>query len=181
MLKKATKMDRKFSFKTLSEYYDYLINKKKFQPNQILFIDSISYAKFGQQVLMVENPMIYIGSFLNDSVSIKKSDFLKDNQACIGRMKGEIENNLGMTNYPDSMVETKINLANYNFFFLHDKNKFSLLNSKKSLKVFLLYYYPLGTYYDKLYKEIEDACLKNIEKTELYIICVDPVYMLKKE
>lgn len=124
--------------------------------------------------------MIYFGSFLNDSTSLKKSSFLKDNQACIGRMKGEIENNLRITNYPDSIIETKINLAKYNFYYLHDKNKFSVRDSKKQLKVFLLYYYPFGTFYDKLYKEIENTCLKNIEKTELYIICVDPVYALKK-
>lgn len=75
ILKKSTKVNRPFSFISQSDYYDYLINKKGFPKEQILFLDSISYLRFGQAVLMVENPMIYIGSFLNDSISIKKRLF----------------------------------------------------------------------------------------------------------
>ena len=180
IIKKATKVNRKFSFTTQSDYYNYLINKKGFSPNQILFPDSISYVEFGQKALMTENPVIYLGSFLNDSVSIKKSDFLKDNQACIGRMKGEIEKNLKIITYPDSIVQANINLSKFSFYYLNDKKRFSISNSEKQLKIFLLYYYPFGTSYDKLYKEIEEAWLKNIAKTDLFIICVDPVYALKK-
>ena len=179
IIKQATKANRKFSFTTQADYYNYLVNKKGFSPNQILFPDSISYVEFGQKVLMKENPVIYFGSFLNDSVSIRKSDFLKDNQACIGRMNGEIENNLRITTYSDSIVQTIVNLSKFNFYYLKDKKIFSVSNSKKQLKVFLIYYYPFGTMYDKLYKEIEEACLKNIVKTDLFIICVDPVYALK--
>lgn len=123
--------------------------------------------------------MIYFASFLNDSVSIKKSSFLKDNQACIGRMKEEIENNLSLVLYADSLVESKINLSNFNFYYLQDKSKFGPVNNKKRLKIFLLYNYSFGTLYDKLYKEVEKTYLNNIEKMDLYIICVDPLYSLK--
>ena len=181
ILKNAIKVNRKFSFATQSDYYKYLVNKKEFSPNQILFPDSVSYIEFGQRVLMTENPVIYFGSFLNDSVSIKKSDFLKDNQGCVGRMNGEIERNLKTTSFSDTMVQTNINLAKFKFYYLNDKKRFSVSDSKKQLKIFLLYYYPYGTFYDKLYKEINEACLKNITKTDIYIICIDPVYTLKIE
>lgn len=181
ILKKSFKVNRKFSFNSKSEYYNYLINKKGFPKEKILFLDSISYINFGQKALMVENLMIYFGSFLNDSVSIKKSPFLKDNQACIGRMKSEIEKNLSMVVYADSAVELKMNLSKFNLCYLYDKSKFSTVNNKKRLKIFLIYYYSFGTYYDKLYKEIEEACLNNIEKTDLFIISVDPVYALKNQ
>lgn len=181
ILKKSFKVNRKFSFNSKSGYYNYLVNKKGFPKEQILFLDSISYINFGQKALMVENPMIYFGSFLNDSVSIKKSPFLKDNQACIGRMKSEIEKNLSMAVYADSAVELKMNLSEFNLCYLYDKSKFSTVNNKKRLKIFLIYYYSFGTFYDTLYKEIEEICLNNIEKTDLYIISVDPVYALKNQ
>lgn len=181
ILKKATKVNREFSFSTQSDYYNYLVNKRGFPKEQILFLDSGSYINFGKKVLIEESPMVYFGSFLNDSISLKKSNYLKNNQACIGRMKGEIEKNLSIVFYADSIIESKINLANFNFYFLNDKKKFGNVNNKKRIKIFLLYYYPFGTLYDKLYKEIEETYLNNIEKMDLYIICVDPVYALKSQ
>ncbi len=179
LIKKATKSGRKFSFNSKSDYYNYLIIKKEFSPNQIIFPDSSSYISFGQTVLMEEDIVIYLGSFLNDSVSLKKSPLLKDNQACIGRMNKEIAKNLSLTDYPDSIINTGINLSRYNFYYLEDHKKFTLSNTSNRLKIFLLYYYPFGIGYDKLYKEIQEACLKYKDKTELYIICIDPVYYLK--
>ena len=99
----------------------------------------------------------------------------------MGRMKGEIENNLSLVFYADSVVESKINLSKFNFYYLCNKRKFSMKNNEKQLNIFLLYYFPYGTAYDKLYNEIEEVYLNNINKTNLYIICVDPIYDLKDE
>lgn len=97
----------------------------------------------------------------------------------MGRMKSEIEKNIKITDYADSLIETKINLSKFNLYYLYDKRKFSMKNNEMQLNIFLLYYFPYGTAYDKLYNEKEEVYLNNIKKTNLYIVCVDPIYALK--
>ena len=126
---------------------------------------------------------------INHDVNIKDVDVMVlgqdfdslENYKKIDAKKGEIENNLSLLFYADSVVESKINLSKFNFYYLCNKRKFSMKNNEKQLNIFLLYYFPYGTAYDKLYNEIEEVYLNNINKTNLYIICVDPIYALKDE
>ena len=47
------------------------------------------------------------------------------------------------------------------------------------INLLLVYAYSLGTYYDELYRKIILLTKENETIADTYLICVDPVYLLK--
>ena len=178
-LKKIYKLDRQFSFKTRQDYIDFIQQPAVLDVNQVIYLDSASYVKFGIESLQQDSSMVYFGSFLNDSVCIKKSQLLKDKQSCYGRMLHDIENVISLKSYNDSLLSKKINLKKYNMYSLAGDKKIAFSTSPDKIKVILIYGYSLGTYYNKFYKEIRQTQKNNPDKINLYIITMDPVYRLK--
>jgi hypothetical protein len=120
---------------------------------------------------------VYYGSFVNDSTLIKKSVYLMDNEACMGRMDGEIKKNLVRRQYVDSFLVPNNNLRNFHFVNT-TLAPVKIDNSNRRLKVFLLYMYAQGTVYDYIYKEVYKTYNSTDKGFDLYIIMLDPVYSL---
>lgn len=170
---------RTFSFRSKQAYYDYL-KKKSFLPaGNILYPDSASYVKFTVEKIQQDSSLVYQGTYLNDSVYVKKSSFLQDNKSCSGRIQGEIETNISLDNYPDSILKKGTKMSSYNLYHLQNNQPFNVNSGSGKLKIYLLYAYGFGTYYDNFFKDVNEIQKKYAHKAELYFICLEPLYFLK--
>jgi hypothetical protein len=117
----------------------------------------------------------YYGSFINDSVEIKKSDFLEQNKVCMGRVLKEIETNSGEIN--DSLLVKNFQFKQYRLFNAKTGEQLNL-NSNNKLKVFLIYSYSFGNYFNSLYKDLAVFSKRNHNKLYIYVISLDPIETL---
>ncbi|MCP9753030.1 hypothetical protein EGI32_18925 [Ferruginibacter sp. HRS2-29] len=173
MAVKKYKLGRQFGDIKKEEYLRQISIENAVDPSLFLYPDSASYIPFGSS----SSINLYYGCFINDSVSIKKSDFLLDNQSCIGRINKEIENIIISRQIDSFAKDTGINLSRLNFLRLADDQKVKLVNGEKKLSIILIYMYAFGTYYKGLYKEITDVCKKYEQYCDLHIISMDPIYI----
>ncbi len=177
ILLKKFNANQKFNFKTKEAYVGYL-KANKFDTEMFIYPDSASYLRF---IGNTENATVYYNSFVSDSISIRKSDFLKDNESCTGRISVEIEKILAMQTLADTLIVLNKNICTNTFFYLNDNAAFKGVNKNKKLSIFLLHIYEAGTYYNKLYREIEKVQQENKKEVDLYIISLAPVYWLKNK
>lgn len=179
LLKRIYKIDKKFSFETRNEYLQYIRKNGNLDINQVGYMDSLSYLKFGFEGLQNDSTVIYFGSFINDSVSIKKSVHLTDNQACYSRMFAEIQNVLALKNYDDSLLKNNFNFLKYNIYSLAGNKRISFSGDNKKIRIVLLYSYSFGNYYNKFYNEVRQIQKENAGAVGLTIITMDPICYLK--
>ena len=177
ILLKKFNANQKFNFKTKEAYVEYL-KANKFDTEMFIYPDSASYLRF---IGNIESATVYYNSFVSDSISIKKSEFLKDNESCTGRISIEIEKILAMQPLVDTLLVLNTNISTNTFFYLNDNAAFKGVNTDKKLSIFLLHIYETGTYYNKLYREIEKVQQENKRDVDLYIISLAPVYWLKNK
>ena len=78
-----------------------------------IYPDSASYLRF---IGNIESATVYYNSFVSDSISIKKSEFLKDNESCTGRIGIEIEKILAMQPLVDTLLVLNTNISTNTFF-----------------------------------------------------------------
>ena len=170
------KIGRSFDFKSKSDFIDYLQNNQPFEEHQYLTIDSTSYFNVMSMLSSNNGNIIYIGCYLNDSLRLIDSKLLKLNSTCAGRIKNDILSNISLPFFPDSLIDKDYFLHNCQLNNLLNNSTFNINNNKKKIKIFLLYSYSAGTYYDKLYKDIFTIQKSNTTETELFIICTDPLF-----
>ena len=72
ILLKKFNANQKFNFKTKEAYVEYL-KANKFDTEMFIYPDSASYLRF---IGNIESATVYYNSFVSDSISIKKSEFL---------------------------------------------------------------------------------------------------------
>ena len=167
-----------FNFREKSDFINHLQSKKIFDLSQCLYLDSICYFKFVYNQL--NNPsVIVLGSFLNDSISIRQSQYYTTNSSCAGRIENEILNNLSLLSFPDSVLDKKSRLSDYNFKKLSTKEDFHLDAEANKVNIFVLYSYSYGNYYDKLYQNIQSLITHYSYTAKIFVVCTDPVYRLK--
>lgn len=119
------------------------------------------------------NPPIYIGTFINDSVMLKRSDFLKDNQSCMGRLEQEISQHLQLlqTNTP-AALDTMTLFNNIRLYQLSSgKQRSSLYTGKPTVVMF--YLDAIGTYYDDLFKDIRKVSQQFQGEVDFLFLCCD--------
>lgn len=171
-------MARKFEFGSKESYLRYLVREKGFPESAILFVDSASYQCFLKDVLIDDGSIAYLGIFLNDSLSIRKSDPLKNEESFTFQSVQGFLNNFNQSAKPESRLLKKIILSHYRFKFLN-LNAYAFPVSGNTVPVLiLLYSFSYGTYYDKLYREAKKILKKYKGKLELLIILTDEVYNL---
>lgn len=161
-----------FNFKNKNDFIIYLKKKNAFPLDKYLYVDSTCYSKFVFNQLKQNQSSLYLGTFLNDSISIKPSCLLKKNSSCAGRIENEIARTLSMKHFPDSMLESSLHLSDYRFRFLENGKLLDINQFNEKINILLLYSYGMGNYYDKFFQKIRN--LKNV-----FVVCVDPVYKLK--
>ena len=166
------KFNRKFDFKNREEYFNYLEAEKKFDISHMLYPDSSSVQKF-IKYLSDNKLTVYYGTLLNDSVELKKSPELQDNLSCMGRILTEITN--AGNSFTDSLY-IRSQFKDFSFRFINSQKKFEFYKTGETLKIFLLYSYMYGTYFDPFLKEMNKFASQNTGKATVYIVNLDYIY-----
>jgi hypothetical protein len=170
------KFNREFTFTNRTEYLSFLDRSYSLAPEQVVYLDSLSEQLFIMEVVQ-RNISEYYGSFINDSVEIKHSSFLEENTSCIGRVLTEIEANSGKIT--DSLLVKNKNFRQYKL--LNTKTDQQLaLNADKKIKVFLLYTYRMGNYFNGFYKDVAALSKGKKDQLSIYVISLDPIRRLPK-
>lgn len=173
MAQKKYHLGRNFGSIRQNEYFLQISKENNFDAAELLYLDSASYISFGQH----SSGSLYYGSYINDSVSIRKSVFLLENESCMGRMDKEIEKII-FSSRPDTLIKDTLNaLGKCNFLRLADDKKVELFNKDKKLTIVLVYFFAYGSYYKSLYEEIKEFKKKHENDCDVYVVSMDPVYM----
>ncbi len=171
---KKHKIGREFNFTDRNRYFSQISKENGIDVSYFLLLDSADYMKFGSSTTS-----IYYGCFINDSTQIKKTDWLMDNQSCMGRIGHEIEH-IMLSNRPDTIaLDSSVNLSNFGFYSAVDNKRIRIIHPDKKLTIVLVYFYSMGTYYRSLFKEILEAQQKFSSICNLYVVSMDPVCYLK--
>lgn len=179
IITKTYGINRKFRFKTRTEYIQYLTKKEKLDTSKIIYPDSISISIFLNDMTQ-RNSVEFYGAFLNDSLEIIKSDFLRENASCVGRIIKEVETiNKNFLHLSDTSI--KINHEFRNFKFKRVFGAYTNINDyKKPVKIFLIYSFAYGNLFDKFYKKMNELSLRYNNSLEIIIIDIDfPLYLKK--
>jgi len=171
-------MNKPFAFKQKTEFIKHINKKKLFKIKQVLFIDKASYTKFIEEKLVDDSTSFYVGTYLNDSTVVKRSQFLNGNTSCSRRIEDEIKQNLTKNNFNDADLKQVSKLSDYTLRYLSNNEVFDITADKKSSKIFITYTYAYGKWYDNLYKEINNLQQLNNQNTNVYLVCLDPIYNL---
>jgi hypothetical protein len=171
IIKSVYHVNREFKFTSRTDYLAFLNKSYSLTPGQVVYFDSVSERLFITDA-MQKSISEYYGSFINDSTEIKQSAFLEENASCIGRVLKEIEDNSGKID--DSLLVKNTVFRNYKL--LNAKTDQQLeVNADKKVKVFLLYSYRLGTYFNSFYKDVAALSKNNKDQLSIYVITVDPI------
>lgn len=174
-LAKKYRTNQPFTFTTKQAYLHYLQQEKHFEVNNVLYLDSVTYPLIFN--VISKGYPVYYGSFINDSIEIKKSAALMINEECVGRMSQEIRKNVAQKEGFDSSLRLSSNINR--FGLCHAINNHRLyINDNKRVKVFMLYGFAQGRIYDNLYKEVYQAYYETNRSFDLYIILIDRLYQL---
>ena len=180
MLIKKYSIGRSFEFNSRKAFYNYLIEEKLFDTATLIFPDSASMAPFIFYKVMPDSAVVYLGTYMNDSMQLLKSIGIQDNNSCKGRIQGEIEGHLQGNHFPDSLLQRTSSMAAFRFFSISNQQPFNIPSTKR-VRVYLLYSYQMGTYYHQFYKDLQAIGKKYAAKADMYVICLDPVFQLSYE
>lgn len=172
-------LENKFEYKDKKSFLVYLKNKNIFSESQYLYLDSSTYIKFIYEKVQQDSSAIYQGCYINDSVLINRSRFLNENTSCGSRIEKEIASNFLLKNFPDSILLKENKMSDYKIKYLINDAPFDINKNKKDITLFFLYSSVFGTYYDNLFKKINKLHLSLENSTQVYVICIDPIYHLK--
>lgn len=172
-------LENKFEYKDKKSFLVYLKNKNIFSESQYLYLDSSTYIKFIYEKVQQDSSAIYQGCYINDSVLINRSRFLNENTSCGSRIEKEIASNFLLKNFPDSILLKENKMSDYKIKYLINDAPFDINKNKKDVTLFFLYSSVFGTYYDNLFKKINKLHLSLENSTQVYVICIDPIYHLK--
>jgi hypothetical protein len=169
-------LNREFTFNSRTEYFNHLQKKYSFASSQVLYPDSSSQQAFLFEISQARL-MQYYGSFLNDSVELKKSERLSENLSCMGRILNEMELHFDKKNSGDVIANSTFRTKYFRIGA--DDSRFGFKEDNK-LKIFLLYSYAMGSYSDDFYKEISNWVRERKDKVEIFIISMDPIQTLPR-
>ena len=172
-------LENKFEYKDKKSFLVYLKNKNIFSESQYLYLDSSTYIKFIYEKVQQDSSSIYQGCYINDSLLINRSRFLNENTSCGSRIEKEIASNFLLKNFPDSILLKENKMSDYKIKYLINDAPFDINKNKKDITLFFLYSSVFGTYYDNLFKKINKLHLSLENSTQVYVICIDPIYHLK--
>ncbi len=175
ILRSKYRFNQPFRFSTKMEYLNYLENKYSFSYAHVLYPDSLSQYAFFNNVMQARLSQYY-GTFINDTLEVKKTKHLSENLTCIGRVLKEIEINSSKVGYIND-VTTNTVFRDYHFKVADNDSDF-VFNPNGKVKIFLLYAFAMGNYFDEFFKDVV-VWAKNVpEKVEIFIISLDPIQKL---
>jgi hypothetical protein len=167
-------VNRPFNFKSKEAYASYL-QKIAVNPEMVYYIsDSAGWGIMN--TIIDENISAYYGAFINDSTELEKSDALKENMSCMGRILHDIE--LNENEFYNQKIR-KSDFYRYHFKSLENQALLNINKSAKKLKIVLVYSYSFGKLFKKTFTEVNSFYEKNKTDCDLFIISIDPVAQLK--
>jgi hypothetical protein len=182
IIKETYNVNNNYHFESVADYLEYFNQTNGFKGDKILYPNSISYNKLITQVVN-EKTAIYYGTFINDSTELIKSEFLKENISCMGRVLNEIKKNSQSSPFRgaaiDSLLQPDKDFSKLTLYYLADKKPFHIDNTQKKLNVFLLYGKNIGKLFKKNFNEILKYTDDNKDLLTLHFISVDICYNLK--
>lgn len=178
LIKHPYKIGHNIKFNTKEEYSNVIQKKYPKIWRCFLKLDSVSTIHFIQNELLTQPFKLYLGCYINDSMKCSESLFLSERPSCIGRIEKEILKNLDSGNLAKKTLVKGEKLSQYNFTYLYSGKECLLKDSMPSIHIFLLYTYSLGTYYDSLYKKIEDWQSRYGKVANFFIVSIDSLYRL---
>ena len=178
LLKSRYGFNKQFDFTTKESYMVFLQNKKNFEITNVIFPDSNSRSAFLESI-MRDSLSVYYGCLINDSVELVKTNELRDNLSCMGKILQDINFGEAELSKNDSSLFIKSQFKKYQFNFLINEEQLNINHFNKKLKIVMLYSYALGTYFDGTFNEVRKFHDTHKGSTELYIITLDDVSRLK--
>jgi len=170
-------MGHEKTFRSEKAYAEFLRNNPVFQEYQILLPKSSMYLTFlREQINGKENSIPFLGAYVNDSMRITESDFLKAERTCPSRIINEIENLFAFDKDSISTAKT----TPIDRYLLHvDERILSPHRAPSSPPIHLYFVYAtgFGTIYDKLYKDIGKLAKEHPHELQLYLIGIDPIIL----
>jgi hypothetical protein len=174
MVYRMNGMNKPFKFNNLAAYKKH-ISKAGIDTNKMYYpTDSDSYL-FWQQLLS-DDISVYYGAFLSDSVEIQKSQQLRENMSCMGRVLRELDTANEMS---DSQILKKSKLKKITFRQISSNQKLEFNKLNKRIKILLVYSQSLGRAFKRTFREVNEFYLQHNKSCELIIISLDPIQQLK--
>lgn len=180
MIKEVYKVNQNHNFESLSNYADFFEKSNNISGDNLLYLDSTSHKRFLDEVVK-QKLATYYGSFINDTIEVKKSDFLQENMGCMSRVLNEIKNSTTRDFFlqNDSLFIKNENFTKNVFIYLKSNKQFQFNKTSKKLTVFLLYSTQLGELFKKDFQILQKYAIDNKNDVKLYIISIDKCYNLK--
>jgi len=179
VMSKMYGLNKPMNFTTKEEYIDYVENKRKIKRSDILLVDSADFGSLWSKALKTKAGY-YLGTYINDSVSVRRTDFLKENTTCLARVLDNISLGMKSRESLDSLTEPD-NFNEFQFYECSSGEKYSMSNSEKPIKIFLLYQFSSGRLFDTSFREIFDFAEQNRYKVEVKVIPMDLISVVKQE
>jgi len=180
VIKEVYDVNQNHIFESLDHYVKFFEKSNNIRGDNLLYLDSSSHKKFLDEVVR-QNFATYYGSFINDTIEIKKSDFLQENMGCMSRVLDEIKNSSMQNNFLEnkSLFVKNENFKKNVFLYLKDNKQFHFNDASQKITVFLIYSSQLGKLFKKDFQMLQKYATENKNGVELFIISIDECYNLK--
>ena len=171
---KKYQLNRPGTFANKAAYIQAIEQEKIIPIGQLLYVESRSLPLFYHEVIKKSNAIVYLGTYVNDTLCLKKSTQLQENESCWGRIEKEINEQVSIFNPPDNVCCRTESLSAYPLRYIENDELFHP-NAIGKWTIYLLYSYSLGSYYNRLYQSVFGLQKKYANKLNVYIISLDPV------
>ena len=175
IIKNAHGTNKYVQFNDLGDYRNYISTKYKVDINKVYYIAKDSYNRFCNLVVAKKVDYFY-GAYTNDTTEVQKSDYLKENESCLGRVIKEINSSPEEQQFNKKIKN--FTFKEFSFLSIVNNTPFEFLNNGKK-KIFLIYSYKTGTLRMNDFIQIENL-IKSTSNRELVIITIDDVFDLPK-
>jgi len=167
-------VNKKINFDNREAFFYYVEKKKRIDRSLLLVPETNSYESFVKKIVH-DTVSYFLGAYVNDTTSVKKSQFYKEMQFCLGRVLMYLNECVqAIKDNRDSLFE-RTDINNYKFVDVATDQPYEINNSSKSLKIFLVFYYAAGKSNDKSFRKIFEFAEKYRDMVELRVILVDPI------
>ncbi len=117
-------VNKQKTFNSKKDYANYIHRKYKVDASEIIYASN-NTTKSNLLMYVYKNHIgYYFGTFANDSLIYIKSEFLKENQSCYGRVEKDLKAILNQ----EMKIETNSFFQQNKFYYLSDNKEFSFEN-----------------------------------------------------
>ena len=166
--------NKELNFRSRKAYTSWVHEKYRIDSTRLFYIAKNSYSNFIH--LVVESKLDYFyGIFENDSIVLRKSNYLEKNESCIRRVLGEI-NTISKNNSNKVLQLKDTTFKSLTFYNIVSDIQLKMQNDNRK-KIILIFSYKAGTITRNDFEQIQTA-VEQIQGYDLLIISLDNLYDL---